>query len=417
MPKSDLILFTANYPFGNDSEAPFLNTELEYLSLRFNRIFLVPAFVSEGRNINTGNFILDASLADILSKSRSRNDLIRSAINSPVFWKELFLIINEKKFSIARVKAMLWIFDDAVRTAKWLDNFITRNNINVNESVFYTYWLWKTTLGVGLAKKKYPDIKLISRAHGFDLYEYRNPLSYFPYRFETLKRLNKLYLISEHGMKYIVERYPEFSLRCKVSRLGVRKADRLSPSSTDGILRIVSCAYVKEIKRLDLMVDSIDKLAKAHPSKKFVWVHFGGGPLLEKVKGLATNLPSNVEYVFRGNVANGEILKYYWENPIDLFLSVSSSEGVPMSIMEAQSYGIPVIATSVGGVPEIVSFQNGFLLNADPSPDEVSDAIWGMVSSSASITKKRHNARETWARYYDADVNFLEFANNISETS
>ena len=45
--------------------------------------------------------------------------------------------------------------------------------------------------------------------------------------------------------------------------------------------------------------------------------------------------------------------------PVDLFLTVSANEGIPVSIMEAQSFGIPVIATDVGGISEIVNNVNG----------------------------------------------------------
>ena len=47
-------------------------------------------------------------------------------------------------------------------------------------------------------------------------------------------------------------------------------------------------------------------------------------------------------------------------------MNVSESEGIPVSIMEASSFGIPVIATNVGGVGEIVeNGYNGLLLNKD----------------------------------------------------
>ena len=58
-----------------------------------------------------------------------------------------------------------------------------------------------------------------------------------------------------------------------------------------------------------------------------------------------------------------------------MFINVSSTEGIPVSIMEAMSFGIPVIATAVGGTPEIVNNENGYLLSKDPSAKELAEVI------------------------------------------
>ena len=73
-----------------------------------------------------------------------------------------------------------------------------------------------------------------------------------------------------------------------------------------------------------------------------------------------------ITYEFKGNVDNAEILKYYRENSIDCFALLSEHEGAPVSIMEAESAGIPIVATDVGGVRELVD-GNGFLLSSNPS--------------------------------------------------
>ena len=49
-------------------------------------------------------------------------------------------------------------------------------------------------------------------------------------------------------------------------------------------------------------------------------------------------------------------------NDFDLFVNMSLSEGIPVSIMEAISFGIPIIATNVGGNAEIVNDETGVLI-------------------------------------------------------
>ncbi|MGZ5247769.1 MAG: glycosyltransferase, partial [Flavitalea sp.] len=75
----------------------------------------------------------------------------------------------------------------------------------------------------------------------------------------------------------------------------------------------------------------------------------------------------------------------------DLFLNVSESEGVPVSIMEAMSAGLPVIATNVGGTREIVDGSNGVLVNKNISALELSDLLVHFKERSPEEIKKFRN--------------------------
>lgn len=78
----------------------------------------------------------------------------------------------------------------------------------------------------------------------------------------------------------------------------------------------------------------------------------------------------------RGGFAERRAWGEYAAKHFDVFVNVSPSEGLPLSIMEACGCGIPVIATDVGGTHEIVSDGvNGFLLPSDCGPEDVAAAI------------------------------------------
>ena len=73
---------------------------------------------------------------------------------------------------------------------------------------------------------------------------------------------------------------------------------------------------------------------------------------------------------------NEKIMDFYRNNPIDIFINVSTNEGVPVSIMEAISFGIPIIATNVGGTNEIVINNiTGWLVDKDKVEKELPDAL------------------------------------------
>jgi glycosyltransferase involved in cell wall biosynthesis len=81
--------------------------------------------------------------------------------------------------------------------------------------------------------------------------------------------------------------------------------------------------------------------------------------------------------------------------------------------MEAISYGIPVIATSVGGNTEIVSDRNGILLDSNPTPEEIAQALLKICDSPGLAQKMRVESRRVWEESYNADVNFRAFAEQL----
>lgn len=113
---------------------------------------------------------------------------------------------------------------------------------------------------------------------------------------------------------------------------------------------ILSIARVSPPKRHDLFI----QIAQQLPEYNFVWI---GN--LDPIEGT----PDNCHFV--GNIPNAGA----YCNDADLFVLVSDYEGLPMTIIEAMSQGLPVISSNVGGVHEIV--QNG--VNGFVVPNEVND--------------------------------------------
>lgn len=312
---------------------------------------------------------------------------------------------------ISSLKKAIGYLYETLRVKEWALHYIEQNNVDLMRTVFYTYWLDSATMGIGLAKKKYSEVKLISRAHGYDLYEERHSPHYIPFRLETLQGLNHLYLISEHGKEYITKRYPFLKGICSLSRLGVEEQEAPSKASSDGIFRIISCSHIVPVKRIHLIIFALRELGLSRSYQKIEWVHIGYGPLLEEMKNLAiTFLPKNVKYKFLGLLTNSDVLSFYRHNPIDVFINVSSSEGIPVSIMETQSCGIPAIATAVGGTPEIVSEKVGALISENPSPKEIAHVLGFFIDHPDVMQQMRLNSIANWSSLYNAKKNFKEFA-------
>ncbi len=124
-----------------------------------------------------------------------------------------------------------------------------------------------------------------------------------------------------------------------------------------------------------------------------------------------------LSYKFAGNIPNEQILDFYKNNIIDCFVLTSEHEGLPVSIMEAESAGIPIVATNVGGIREMIR-DNGVLLPSEASYQDVGEAIVKVLKASSSEKlSMRQNSLSIWNESFDAEKNSQEFYSFLERNS
>lgn len=405
-----LILFTASYPYVTGAEQNFVETELQYLSKKFKRIIIVPEHLrtDKANRQLLANVEIEDEYADVL-KQYGKISVFITGLFSRLTYIEIiqnpFIL-----FKLTYLKRLIFFSGLANLTCRWIVNWVKKRGLNTGQSLFYTYWFDQAATGIALAKHVLPDIKLVSRAHGYDVYEQRNNPPYWPCRPFTLNYIEYLFPDSDAGTRYLHKRYPEFMSRIETSRLGILDPEIINKPSMDGVFRIVSCSRMVAVKRLDLLLRGITVAAKRKPNQRFEWRHFGEGELRNVLEAQANALPSNVFVNFPGYTTQSDLFNYYRDNPVDIFVNVSESEGTPVAVMEAISCSIPIIATAVGGNKEIVTEQNGILLSENPNPEEISDILLLMSDNS---DKKRQGSRLIWQNQYDAHKNFSNFSERL----
>lgn len=399
-----LYLITNFYPYGNTSEVPFLTNELPYLNRKFQKIILVPQYINTDGELIDDKYPVDLSLArEILKRNWKALNLL--------FTKPVFLEII--KMHDYRKLRKLW---RSLNTIANVGTWIKQKLISTDPAVFYTYWLTDITTGLAFINKEGRSALLISRAHGYDLYEERTSHGYFPLREFTLNHIERLFLISQNGFDYMCKKYPQFSKKYEISKLGVKvKETTLQISTNTNSIRLASCAYLRQVKRIELLAEAIGKFATSHAEQKIFWDHFGGGDeqIKRQIQMRTDDFPDKVICSFWGDVPNEVILGQYRKMSYDFFVSVSESEGIPVSIMEAMSNGIPTIATTVGGVSEIVNNENGYLLRPDPTPDEISEKIWSAFLDKTEMNAKKEICRKFILEHYNAERNYPRFMDKI----
>ena len=419
MQNRSLVLFTNKYPYGSEI---FLENELKSISGHFVNIIIIPS--TEGENVvrylpenaTTENGYARFIASSDFSKKRMFIYGLRLLFSSGFFLRQVI----RKPLTYAHPKAikrlLLWMGRSAI-LSKWILSFIQNENIDPHHTVFYSYWLNFNAVALSILRKKGIKIKIVSRAHGFDLYDERSPWPHVSCKFEVLPQLMKVFPISLDGYQYLKRYYPLYDNKYQVSRLGVTDPRHNTFYSQDSaVIKILSASNVIDIKRVTLILEALYVLAKTNTTIHFYWDHYGDGPKMKELVLLNNqNSFENLTVKLHGRVPNERVHHHYSEADIDVFINVSKFEGIPFSIMEAHSYGVPVIATNVGGTLEIVNNENGLLLDSNPSPGLVAKAILDVCENREKWIRKRTLSKENWSLNFNAEHNFELFAKTIRE--
>lgn len=268
----------------------------------------------------------------------------------------------------------------------------------------YSFWLYDTALVAAWLTDTYPCARAVARAHRYDLYSDRTCVHYLPFRGYLLSKLSGVLPCSKDGEEYINANWPGHEGKVTTSYLGTREMPDKSGEPVARPLRVVSCSRVVDVKRVPLLAKAITLLDAEGLCVE--WTHYGDGPQLEEVRAACSSLTRSTAR-FAGALPNDELLGEYAAKHFDLFVNVSSSEGLPLSIMEACGCGIPVIATDVGGTHEIVSDGvNGFLLPGGCGPEGVAAVIRRFASlGEAEGACMRRAARAVWEEGFRLEAN------------
>lgn len=394
----NLLLLTKFYPYGT-GEA-FIENEIEIAAKFYDEIIIIACEATE-TNTNVRKLPRNVTSYGIAPSSKIE-DMIVGVIKHNKFCTAF----KDEIHSCGDLpqKAFLTYFEEkSNRIFSTINAKVDLKEFTQVPYLIYSYWFF-TTARVGmLISEEYSPKAMFTRAHRYDLYEKQNKLNYLPYRKLFLSKYNFVFPCSENGTRYLKERYPFQSANVLTSFLGTLDHGR-GVSSSDGILRIVSCSRVEPVKRVGLIVDALKELEST--DLKIEWTHIGDGSELDKLKNYVNHNLKRVRVVFRGNMKNADIMKLYATAPFDVFVNVSSSEGLPVSIMEALSFGLPCIATDVGGTSEIVIDNiTGKLIPGNFTPEMLANCI-KEIAASDDKEVIRNNCRQYWETNFRAIPNY-----------
>jgi Glycosyltransferase len=404
--KKTIVCFTASFPFG--LKETFFENELPFLAKAFERVIIVPTYNPSGKR-ETRSVPENVVFSEPTVVNNKALRIIQGVFNlSPIRYHVIDFFkskVYKKKSSFERWLNSLLVYRKLY--AKF--NLLSKRENLSKDTLLYSYWA-EAPLFVTKMCARY---KRVVRMHRSDFYtEFSG--DYLPLRQQIYNACDLLAPISQDIVRTLKAKYKIEEGKIHLSYLGVSNSSLSHSNSfnrdqeiTDPI-RIVSCSRVDPEKRVNLIKDA---LLSYNGNRAIEWHHFGDGKLFKQLKASISDLPKQINVALHGWTLQEQLFSFYKAQYVTWFVNVSLSEGIPVSIMEAMSFGIPVIATDVGGTREIVSKKNGYLIleNFDPK-----DLLQLFVNNTGeTYLEKRKNAYTVWMTNFNAEKNYKEFVQRL----
>ena len=393
-----LCLFVSSYPTGYGE--PFIETELKCTAHLWQHVFLVRNHDEPGvkRYVpeNSTRLCLKAGSYNKWKKPINLLAMVFRILVSE-FWNS-----RQRRMFINHFRQTMSLLVSAISQAERLE----QEGLIKTDHVYYSYWFNEWNLVLSVLKYKRKIDSHFTRAHGFDLYEYNGKLNYLPLRHFCMKQTTIVYSVSETGANYLRNLYSRFTEKVKTAYLGTIDHGIGPLVPLDESLVVVSCGSLVKVKRTHLIIEILKNV-----NGKVKWYHIGEGLLRPELEQLAALLPDNVNWHFFSRLSQEELFYFYKSNYIDCFINTSVSEGLPVSIMEAMSFGIPVLATNVGGTKEIVIDNfTGKLLPVDFNPIE---AAHELSLFNEKFENKRKLIQDYCKEKFNAYTNYTSFHKSL----
>lgn len=222
----------------------------------------------------------------------------------------------------------------------------------------------------------------------------------------VLKEADKIIVVSNATMRYVLslgadpEKIKLLHNGVDLERFkpltGVKDAVREKLGISKNAVVVITVRRLVYKNGVDTLIDSAKIAIKKNPKLLFLVV--GTGPDFAEVKARTEQLGIGNSFRLTGFVSDEDLPLYY--NAADFFVLPSKSgEGLPLVALEAMACGLPVVATKVGGITEVIMTDYGRIVPPD-NPDAMAEAVLefsnGELSSLKSGLRSRIEQKFSW---------------------
>lgn len=381
---------------------PFMLQELPWLCEHFSRVVMVG---------NWGVRTITGDEESPYAVIKPIGGILRAWAEAPFrkeLWQEIFRMRRDGCLTLKNALKLLAFTQRGLKMHYWAERMIRASSDAT--TTFYSFWMSYDAYAGALCKRRHPKARFVARGHAYDIDTERNPLNPYLMKQTIADRADGLYLISQTAkgqyMNYMRGRVNEDKVHVLAMGSAGRPAQtcREAPRFAQGVLRVVSCAQIIPIKQVPMLVQALAQW----DGMPLCWTHIGGGEGEEELRQLAAfklDPKDNVICEILGAQDSERIQQIYETRAFDVFVNTSRKEGVPISIMEAMRYGTPVIAPNVGGIPELVTPEVGWLFDPEEGAEGVLRALKALAAQSAEESRRmRASAQACWNSGYCSEA-------------
>lgn len=408
-------MLTSSFPYEGGEQ--FIEAEIKYWEgTAFDNVYILPNSAKGEKRAYPPNI-------GILNNNKDNRKVVYAILTlvNPILAKEISYILRKTK-----VKCWFNNLREAWRTTAILTREVRRLKSTLSpiintDIIVYSYWNDISYYAAMVLKKEKVVKKVVSRAHRYDLYEERRENQYMPLKRQFANGHDGIYLLSVKAINYFSKKYNADNNILKLGRLGVSIPEniRIYNENKDTTFKVLSLSYCAPVKQIELIIRALDSYAKLYPSLLIRWTHIGAGDLFDSLVEKAyvvTKENTNLEIDFVGHKSNKEVLDIIKTQAFAVFVNASQSEGIPVSIMEAMSYGIPAIAPDVGGISDLVNNSCGYLMPALCSEIDIVKGFDYIRLNKENINFNLNSYSQV-KEEFNADFNYPEFIKELEKAA
>lgn len=329
------------------------------------------------------SFLLENSLWRLLLDIKIMVVFIAAVLIKISVWRVLSIIVRNSRSLFILVKNLA-----VLPKAVYVAGVIRKNNIGH----IYCHWA-ATTATMAYAAAKIAGVPWSFTLHRWDIKE-NNMLE------EKTRSAEFVRCISGHGKRELLAIVGEkYESKVKVIHMGTKVSPRdLGRGARSGIFNIAVPANIIEVKGHKYLVEAIGILT-ASGFKDFQCAFYGNGDHREVI--VAEVRRNGLEQIIKipGALAHEKLIDLYKNKKINCVILPSITtpsgehEGIPVSLMEAMAYGVPVISTNTGAIPELLSGGAGILVK-EKSGADLAKAIRTIMLDQEATNKMTQAARK-----------------------
>jgi D-inositol-3-phosphate glycosyltransferase len=181
------------------------------------------------------------------------------------------------------------------------------------------------------------------------------------------------------------------------------------PDNRQIILSVRRLVYKNGV---DTLIESVASVVRNHPDTLFVVA--GKGPSRKLIEGRIKELGIEDNIKLTGFVPD-KLLPIYYDAADYFILPSASGEGLPLVLLEAMACGLPVIATKVGGTPEIIQHMNNGILVPPRNPEAMAETMSKLLSKEELGHTIGEEARKVIVDKFSWENNLRQLHNIYSE--